>query len=148
MSGTIILLPVYAFMVSRQTLPLQWWYTIASCYNVCTHSYMNTTKIITIKVLQEFLVHYFTMPSIAKITYCWWWMNVYGNFGGMILTGQTKVLGAKTCPSAIWSATDPTGTGLGLNTGLYRKRPVTNCLSYSTANVSECLSLLGITVIS
>jgi len=25
-------------------------------------------------------------------------MNVYGNFGGMILTGLTKVLGAKPVP--------------------------------------------------
>ena len=28
----------------------------------------------------------------------------------------------KTFPSAIWSATNPTGTGLGLNLGLYSKK--------------------------
>jgi len=54
---------------------------------------------------------------------------------------------SKNCPSAIWFTTNPTGTGLELNLGLYRKRPVTNCLSLGTAIVSECLSLMGITVI-
>jgi hypothetical protein len=51
----------------------------------------------------------------------------------MKLTGETEVLGGKTCPSAALSTTNPTWTDLGLKTVLRCERPATNRLSHSTA---------------
>jgi hypothetical protein len=54
--------------------------------------------------------------------------------GGMIQTGKTEELEEKTCPSATLSTTNPTWNGPAPNSGLRSNRPVTNCLSYSTAS--------------
>jgi hypothetical protein len=51
----------------------------------------------------------------------------------MKLTGETEVLGGKTCPSATLSTTNPTWTDLGSNRGLRSGRPAANRLSHGTA---------------
>jgi hypothetical protein len=43
-------------------------------------------------------------------------MRVWTN-GRMILTGEDQSTGSKSCPSATFSTTDPTRTGLGSNPG-------------------------------
>jgi hypothetical protein len=49
--------------------------------------------------------------------------------GGMILTGETKELKRKTCPSATLYTTNPTWIDLGLR----GERLATNCLSHGMA---------------
>jgi hypothetical protein len=51
----------------------------------------------------------------------------------MKLTGETEVLGGKTCPSATFSTTNPTWTDPGSKPGLRGGRPATNRLSHGTA---------------
>jgi hypothetical protein len=50
----------------------------------------------------------------------------------MILTGESEVLGGKTCPSATLSTIDPTWIDSGSNPGLRGERPATNRLSHGT----------------
>ena len=40
---------------------------------------------------------------------------------------EEKSTRRKTCPSATFSTTNPTGTGLGINQDLCGERPTTNC---------------------
>jgi hypothetical protein len=49
------------------------------------------------------------------------------------LAGETEIL-EKTCPSANLSTTNPTRPDLGSNPGRRGGNPVTNHLSYGTAN--------------
>ena len=55
----------------------------------------------------------------------------------MILTGENRSTGRKTCPSATLSTTNLTSTELGLNPGLSDYRPATNRLSHDTALKQE-----------
>lgn len=50
----------------------------------------------------------------------------------MIITGENQSTHRKPHTSATFSPS-PTWTGLGLNMDLHSKKPVTNCLSHSTA---------------
>jgi hypothetical protein len=50
----------------------------------------------------------------------------------MKLTGETEVLGGKTCPSTTLSTINPTWTNPGSNTCLRGERPATNRLSHGT----------------
>jgi hypothetical protein len=51
----------------------------------------------------------------------------------MILTGVNQKLGIKDCPNVTFSTTNPTWIDPDANTGLRGERPVTNRLSYGTA---------------
>jgi hypothetical protein len=54
---------------------------------------------------------------------------------GMILKGENRNnIWRKICPSIMWSAMNPTWTGLKLNSDLRGERPETNCVSYDTAS--------------
>jgi hypothetical protein len=53
--------------------------------------------------------------------------------GGMILAGENRRTGRKTCPSATLSTTIPTWIDPGANPGLRGKKPATNDLSHGTA---------------
>ena len=53
----------------------------------------------------------------------------------MILTGETKVLGGRTCPTATLSITDLACTGLGSNPCLQIDRLATNHLTHVTATI-------------
>jgi hypothetical protein len=59
--------------------------------------------------------------------------------GGMILTGENRRTGRKTCPSATLSTTNPTWIDPGENTGLRCERPATNDLSPGTVRVVSLL---------
>jgi hypothetical protein len=48
------------------------------------------------------------------------------------MTGENRSTRGKTCPSAILSTTNPTGTDPGSNPGLRGGRPATNRLSRGT----------------
>jgi hypothetical protein len=52
----------------------------------------------------------------------------------MILIGENRSTQSKTCPSATLSITNPTRTGLGLNSSLRSERPVIKHLSHGTAS--------------
>jgi hypothetical protein len=55
--------------------------------------------------------------------------------GGMILTGENRRTGTKTCPSATLSTKNPTWINPGANPGLRGERPATNDLSHGTASI-------------
>jgi hypothetical protein len=54
--------------------------------------------------------------------------------GGMKLIGETRSTRRETCPNATLSATNPTRTDPGSNSGLRSERPATSNLSHGTAN--------------
>jgi hypothetical protein len=54
---------------------------------------------------------------------------------GIILTGENRRNGRKTCPSATLSTTNPTWNGPGANPGLRGEGPANNRLSYGMASI-------------
>jgi hypothetical protein len=62
------------------------------------------------------------------------------SYGGMILTGKNRSTRRKSAPVPTLSTTDPTWTDPSANPVLCRDRPVTNRLSYGTAEINiKCL---------
>jgi hypothetical protein len=57
------------------------------------------------------------------------WYELQSDGGMMILTGESRRTLRKTCPSAIFSTTNPTWIDPGANPGLRGERSVTNRLS-------------------
>jgi hypothetical protein len=66
--------------------------------------------------------------SIPQMIHEWIWSS-----GGMILTGENRKNGRKTCPNATLSIINPTGTDLVASPGLRGEKPATNRLSYGAA---------------
>jgi hypothetical protein len=70
-----------------------------------------------------------------------WYMSIYGH-GGMISTGENRIIRRKTCPSAILSATNPAWTEPGANLGFRREdQRLTNHLSHGTAFLTWLIGL-------
>jgi hypothetical protein len=59
----------------------------------------------------------------------------------MKLTGENQSTRGKICPSATWSTTNSTWTGLVSDLGLRGERPATNRLSHGTASLNDLLVL-------
>jgi hypothetical protein len=49
------------------------------------------------------------------------------NFGGIVVKGEVRSTMRKSCPSAIFSTTNPTLTGLPSNLGVRQEISKTNC---------------------